>query len=162
MDYFIKKSEFRNHNLSRKFISHHIPGSCGYFIFNFMFNSHFLISLQAYKLYYFRYRWSGNCFPSNLNRRKLISPGSGFRRRNRCLISSAGTYPVSKKKSFSFSFLVVPIFSQKFMVFQLKMSNDQKCLIDQKMVIYGQGQNISVLVLSLNIYRFILNRFNIN
>ena len=137
--------------LVRGSLSHQNPGSCGYFIFN----SHFRISLLVYKLYYFRHRWSGNCFWISIAGNWMISPGSGIR-----IISTAGIYPVSKKLSL---LLVAPIFSQKFMVFRPKMSNDsndQKCLIDQKMVVYGQGQNTSVLVLSFNIYRFILIPIN--
>lgn len=132
-----------NQNLSRKFVFHQIPGFCG----NFIFNSHFLISLQAYKLYCFRYRWSGNCFPES------ESPETDFpriRNQNKTgfftgLISSAGVYPVSKKLS---AFWLVTIFNQKFMVFlrwPWSIKNGHLWL----------GQNISVLVLSLNIYRFL-------
>jgi len=110
-------------------------------------NSHFLISLQAYKLYCFRYRWSGNCFPES------ESPETDFlriRNQNKTgfftgLISSAGAYPVSKKLS---AFWLVTIFNQKFMVFlrwPWSIKNGHLWL----------GQNISVLVLSLNIYRFL-------
>ena len=138
-----KMQDSRNRNLSRKFVFHQIPSFCG----DFIFNSHFLISLLAYKLYCFRYRWSGNCFPES------ESPETDFpriRNQNKTgfftgLISSAVAYPVSKKLSV---FWLGTIFNQKFMVFlRWPWSIKNRHL--------WSGQNISVLVLSLNIYRFL-------